>query len=337
MIEPKRDELEIFATCPPSSAHPRDYAERVAEVARWSERAGCQGILVYTDHTLLDPWVVAQVILERTETLCPLVAVQPVAMHPFTVAKLIASLAALYGRRVCLNMVSGGFRNDLLALDDRTPHDRRYERLLEYVQVVQGLVAGGRPLTFRGEFYRVENLRLSPAVSTALRPDVFVSGSSAAGLAVARELGAVAIRYPRPSGEEDAAADWPPRSGIRAGIIARDTDAEAWSVAFERFPPDRRGQLTHQLAMKVTDSVWHQQLSERARSETGGPYWLVPFENYKTMCPYLVGSYHRVGEEIARYRALGVRTLVLDVPPDPDELWHTRRALDALVGEEVVA
>jgi alkanesulfonate monooxygenase len=250
-------------------------------------------------------------------------------MHPYTVAKMLASLGALHGRASCLNMVSGGFRNDLFSLDDRTPHDRRYDRLLEYVRIVQGLLEGDRPLTFRGDFYRVENLKLTPAVGAELRPDFFVSGSSPAGAAAAREIGAVAVRYPRPAHLEDAASSWPPRNGIRAGVIARETDEEAWEVAVARFPPDRRGQLTHQLAMKVTDSLWHRQLSELARSQNDGPYWLVPFENYKTMCPYLVGSYEVVGAELGRYFDLGATTLILDVPPDEEELWHTRRALDA--------
>jgi len=41
--------------------------------------------------------------------------------------------------------------------------------------------------------------------------------------------------------------------------------AEAWRVAHKRFPEDRKGQLTHQLAMTVSDSSWHHQLSETAK------------------------------------------------------------------------
>jgi len=54
------------------------------------------------------------------------------------------------------------------------------------------------------------------------------------------------------------------------------------------------------------------------------PYWLVPFENYKTFCPYLVGSYERVADEVARYVAAGYRTFILDVPASPEELEHIR-------------
>jgi len=43
----------------------------------------------------------------------PLVAVQPVYMHPYSVAKMVSTLAFLHQRRVFLNMVAGGFKNDL--------------------------------------------------------------------------------------------------------------------------------------------------------------------------------------------------------------------------------
>jgi alkanesulfonate monooxygenase len=105
-----------------------EYLRRVGAVAQWSEDAGC-GVLVFTDNGLLDPWVVSHAILRETSTLCPLVALQPAYMHPYAAAKMVTSFAYLYGRRVFLNMVAGGFRNDLLALADETPHDERYERL----------------------------------------------------------------------------------------------------------------------------------------------------------------------------------------------------------------
>ena len=42
-----------------------------------------------------------------TERLSPLIAVNPISMHPFTAAKCISSLANLYSRKVFLNMVAG--------------------------------------------------------------------------------------------------------------------------------------------------------------------------------------------------------------------------------------
>jgi alkanesulfonate monooxygenase len=317
--------IDVFSTCPQSAdMESPAYMRQVKDVARWSEEAGCRGILVYSDNRLVDPWLVSQVILEATQALSPLVAVQPVYMHPYTAAKMVASLAYLHGRRIHLNMLAGGFKNDLVALGDATPHDERYERTTEYTLIMKGLLAGA-PVTFKGRYHRVENLRLSPPLPPDLYPGILISGSSPAGLAAARAIGAIAVKYPEPIDQIDprAAADGID-SGIRVGIIARKTSEEAWRVAHDRFPEDRKGQITHALAMKVSDSQWHRQLSQLANQPVSdtNPYWLGPFQNYKTFCPYLVGSYARVAKELAGYIDLGFKTFILDIPPTREELDH---------------
>ena len=325
--------LKIYSTCPQSKDLDRsEYSQAVANVSRWSEAAGCTGILVYTDNGIVDPWLVSQIVIENTDRLKPLVAIQPIYMHPYSAAKMVASLAFIYGRAVSLNMLAGGFKNDLLALGDETPHDERYARTIEYTQIMMGLLRGGGPVTVDGHYYRVTNLRMTPPVPAELVPEVLISGSSPAGLAASRTLGATAVKYPRPPGEEQAwVGDDPAGSfGVRVGIIARDSAEEAWRVANERFPEDRRGKITHRLAMQVSDSHWHHQLSERREDSadiaaSGGepdPYWLGPFQNYKTFCPYLVGSYERVGQMLAHYIAIGSQTFILDIPASKEELEH---------------
>jgi alkanesulfonate monooxygenase len=318
--------LELFSTCPKSSAvQAESYVRRVADVARWSEQCGCKGILVYTDNSLVDAWLVSQIIIQNTEKLCPLVAVQPVYMHPYSVAKMVASFGHLYGRRIYLNMVAGGFKNDLSALNDPTAHDKRYTRLVEYTAIIKELLAGPAPVTFDGEFYKVNKLKMTPPLAAELFPGIFISGSSEAGLASAKALKATAVRYPQPAKEYEAEAPLDGvDSGARVGIIARSTEAEAWEVAEQRFPEDRKGELTHQLAMKVSDSFWHYRLSQTAKDTRTDRslYWLRPFESYRTFCPYLVGSYDQVAKELARYANLGYRTFILDIPPNQEELQH---------------
>lgn len=318
-------EIKIFTTCPvAATGDPSAARGRLRDVARWSEEAGCEGILVFSDNKQLDPWLVSEVILESTERLCPLVAVQPAYMHPYTVAKMLASFAFLHARRLYLNMVAGGFKNDLLALNDPTPHDERYARLIEYTRIIQRLVRGTAPVDFSGRYYQVSNLKLTPRVPPEFLPGVLVSGSSEAGREAADQLGATAVEYPQPSTEYAGAA--PPQAGsrgIRIGVIARGRDEQAWTVARERYPEDRKGQLTHELAMKVSDSRWHRQLSELDEAQSDdSPYWLVPFRNYKAMCPYLVGSYERVADEITGYVAAGYSTFILDEPAGAAEMEH---------------
>jgi len=236
----------------------------------------------------------------------------------------------MHGRRVFLNMVAGGFTNDLVALNDTTPHDRRYARLVEYTSIIKSLLEG-RPAMYDGEFYKIDKPVLKPPLPPDLFPGIFVSGSSDAGMAAAVALGATAVKYPGPA---SACELKPPPEGIphgvRVGIIARDDAEEAWRVAYERFPEDRKGRLTHELSMRVSDSAWHKSLSSLGRSEPqqASPYWLVPFETAKTNCPYLVGSYQEVASELRRYRATGYNTFILDIPPSREELEHIGRVID---------
>jgi len=319
-----QSKIRVFSTCPQSSDHPSgEYLRRVIDVAKWSEANGCEGILVYTDNRILDPWLVAENIIQNTSRLSPLVAVQPVYMHPYSVAKMVASLGFLHHRRVYLNMVAGGFSNDLVSLDDTTPHDRRYDRIVEYTEIVKRLLTSDSAVSFDGEFYRIKNVKFSPRLAAELVPDILMSGSSEASLEAAEKLGATAVKYPKSSSEDEGVLlKSKIDSGVRTGIIARETEEEAWRIAHARFPDDRKGQLAHELAMKTSDSVWHKQLSDLAHSTNGRntPYWLGPFQNYKTFCPYLVGSYAVVADEIARYLALGYQTFILDIPPNEEEL-----------------
>jgi alkanesulfonate monooxygenase len=196
--------------------------------------------------------------------------------------------------------------------------------VIEYAQIVKRLVDGEK-VSVESRFYRMANVVLTPTLPPDLAPGIFVSGSSDAGMAAARALGATAVKYPKPPDEEVPPAEPSSRMGIRVGVIARDDDETAWHAALTRFPEDRRGRITHGLAMKVSDSQWHRQLSEfgAVAPSSRNPYWLGPFENYKTFCPYLVGSYDGVAGELERYLRLGFETFILDIPPNEEELEHT--------------
>jgi alkanesulfonate monooxygenase len=255
-------------------------------------------------------------------------------MHPYTVAKMVASIGFLHGRMVYLNMVAGGFVNDLKALADDTEHDERYHRLVEYTTIVKELLASEGAYSFSGDYYTVRNLSLQPALPPNLMPPIFVSGSSDAGFAAARALNATAVKYPQPSADEASSENGASALGMRIGVFARPTADAAWQGALARFPDDRKGQLTHKLAMRLSDSRWHEQLSQLGELEYSDehPYWLGPFENYKTFCPYLVGSYERVGRELHRYIALGFQTFILDIPAAEADLQHTSAAFRAALG-----
>ena len=75
--------------------------------------------------------------------------------------------------------------------------------------------------------------------------------------------------------------------------------------------------------MAVSDSVWHRRLAEAGAAPAAeSPFWMVPFESYRTFCPYLVGSHERIAAVVAHYLRAGYRTFILDVPFGEDDLAH---------------
>ena len=324
------DFLKIYATTPESEPQRKSpgelvdgltYYDKVKDAAAWSEHYGFEGTLIYANNSLVDGWSVAQIILEHTKNLIPLVAVNPVYIHPYSLAKRVASLVFMYDRRVDINWIAGGFKNDLKSLGDNTPHDERYDRLLDYAQLIKGLLLDEKGMfTHNGPYYTVDKVKLLPKIPQEMIPVELISGTSEAGLAAAQKLGATKVKYAKPL--KDYAGTAPDKNfdlGVRFGIIARDTSEEAWQIAHERFPDDKMGRMTHVLASNTSDSKWHQEISNLKDEGQNDVYWLKPFHTYKTFCPYLVGNHQQVAQELAGYVRLGHTSVILDIMPDKED------------------
>jgi alkanesulfonate monooxygenase len=294
--------VSLYTTCPAShDVTATGFRGRIVDVARWTEAAGYRGLLIHTDNTLIDPWAVAQALIARTASLVPLVTVQPVYAHPFTVARMVSTIWFMYGRPVDLNLVTGGSAVHLRALGDVLEPEERFARLGEYATVVRRLLGDRTPVTHIGRFYRLHRAAVQPSLPPRMAPRLLVSGSSPACVGVQRALGAVRMGYPPDLTRPESVTANLGGTGIRVGVIARDTRTEAWRTAHRRFP----GEL----------------------STSDSPYWTYPFHAHRTFCPYLVGSYAEVGDLLARYVGQGLDTVVLDVPVEEDDLHHADLAL----------
>jgi alkanesulfonate monooxygenase len=314
--------VEVFSSCPTSlGIAAKAYLKRAREVARWSERHGFRGVLVHADTRLVDPWLVSQVIVQGTRTLGPLIAVQPAYMHPFTVANMIATLAALYGRRLFIHWMTS-------PNEDETPHEERYDRLVEFASIVRQLT-DGETVSFEGRHYAARSLKLRQPVDAQNRPEFMVSGSSPAGRSASQALGARSVTYPLPPDEEQMPPLDPGLGAVlRLGIIARADTEEAWRTALERFPPDRRSGLARHTARSPAGSPEEVARLVEERAGAGTPYWTQPFESYQAMCPHLVGSHEEVSAVLSRYVQRGFGTFILDEPNTEADLENARIVFD---------
>lgn len=327
--------VTIYSTCRSRFGYDQESCLRkLVEHARWADEAGYRGALVYTDYGSVDAWMASQAAIVNTAAFVPLVAVQPMDMSPFALARAVASLAHLHGRGVDLNYVSGGFSRDLVVQGDRLSHDARYDRLTEYVAIVRMLLDGGL-VSYAGRHYDVRRARLAVPPPADLMPRAYVSGSSAASVQAGESLGVGQLSFPLPPGDFASPGARRNRfgSGMPVGIIARDSSSEAWRIARKRFPADPERAEKMRLLLSASVSSWQRELASVTIPDDaeGQVYWLVPFRYFHTFCPYLVGSYDDVGKAVTAYLAGGARTFVLDGPEEPDDLYHARIAIERAV------
>jgi alkanesulfonate monooxygenase len=326
------NDINLYSTCLSSIGYrQQSHLPKLLKIAGWADDAGYRGALVYSDSTSIDAWMAAQAAIANTDTFVPLVAVQPIDMAPFACARTVSSLAHLYGRPVDINFVSGGFGRDLAVQGDDLPHDARYARLTEYVTIIKMLLEG-ELVSYSGQYYNLRRARLPMPTPAELMPRAYLSGSSEASVQAAETLGICQLSFPVLP--DDFVSSPVPRSkfgtGISVGIIAREDSSEAWRIAHKRFPADPEGAERMKLLLSASVSSWQPQLASVpiADEADGQAYWLVPFRYHHTFCPYLVGSYDEVAQAVTTYLNGGIRTFVLDVPSEPDDLHHARIAIE---------
>ena len=304
---------------------PQSYWNNILNVVDWSEKYGCSGVLLFEGNdTFISPWVAAQSALARTKHLSPLVAVNPIYMHPFSAAKLVSSLTQIYGRRIFLNMITGTALNYLEAMRDTASHDHRYDRLGEYILVMRKLLEDVAPVTFNGAFYQVEGLQLQPGIPSSLQPVFLLSGQSDAARQITRDTQTIGTQMLSPTfehGLNDARA-------INFGVLTRPTEQEAWQVANDTFPDDEEDQMVQEFSMQNTDSMWKKRMAMAAKlpDDTASGYWMGPFRNFRADGPYLVGSYERVAEVFVALIRAGIHVFIIDLTPREDEYVHIAKA-----------
>lgn len=305
---------------------PKTYIGELMRVADFADRNGFEGILLFEGNDVfVEPWAMAQHIMAATARSSPLIAVNPVYMHPFTAAKFVSSFAQLYGRKIYLNMITGTALSDLQGLGDEQPHAYRYARLGEFVALMRQLLSSPRPVSFDGRFYRTSNLQLRPRLLPELMPEFLIAGQSDAAQRVAEETDCIKMQMLPP--DLDRGLNAP---GMNFGIFARETSDEARQAAKARFRDNQDDRELLALTVENSDSTWKRRLYEGQSGELqDNGYWLLPYLTFQADCPYLVGSYAEIGSKLNEFAAKGLTTIMLDMVSEEAEMQHVCKALRA--------
>jgi alkanesulfonate monooxygenase len=312
-----------FYTAVPRMRDLNGAAQTALDVVRWSDENNFDGVLFFTGSgAVLDPWVIATASIASSSRLIPLIAVNPVYVHPFAAARMVASIAHIYGRAVSLNLITGTAVSDLVAIGDGIEHDDRYDRLLEYATIMRELLTSPRPLQYKGRFYTISRAQLTPRIPAELLPKLFIAGQSAAALMVAEQMSAISIGMLPPT----LAARSPAVEAQHFGVVTRATTTLAWEAARRYFPTDQIGAEVVRASMANTDSTWKRRLM--AIEESDRPiYWTSPFRSGQADCPYIVASHGEFAELITDLTAAGTGIFVLDIPPQEEDFCNVAEAI----------
>jgi alkanesulfonate monooxygenase len=315
------------------------YPDAIRRAARLANDNGFAGTLLHTNFHALDPWMLAPMVITATDSLAPLIALQPSGISPHVVARFLISAAYLYERRIDLNIVAGAAGDELASIGDDLDHDGRYARAKEFLAVLNAIFqANGEPVDWQGDHYRYKHLQLEPVMPEHLRPRIFVAGSSSAGAALALEAANVAVAHPPPCEDFQAQFAAPLNNArddlqlaIRVGVLARQSAEEAWAEANQRFQPNRLGELKT-IQKTKSDSTWVKTLAQRSLETDvcDEVFWLGPYRWSMSHAPYLVGSYEAVAGYLSRYANAGVSHVLLEGPFSELEFAHTAEVFERL-------
>ena len=252
-------------------------------------------------------------LLLATERLKVIAAVHPGLWQPGVLAKLLATADHLSNGRVAVNIVSGWFKGEFTALGEPwLEHDERYRRSEEFIRVLRGAWTEDN-FSFSGDFYRIHGYNLKPKPLQSPHPEIFQGGTSRG----ARDMAARVSDWYFCNGNtregikaqvddiRSKAAEIgrrPPKIGMNAFIIARETEEEAKKVLAD---------IVAHADVEAVKAFGHAVKQAGKASPEGEGNWATStFEDLVQyndgFRPGLVGTPQQIAHKILEYKAIGV-------------------------------
>jgi alkanesulfonate monooxygenase len=214
----------------------------LADISRAHDEADFDRVLVGYGAVAPEAWMVAASVLASTSRLGVLVAHRPGFVQPVLLARTAATLDHLSGGgRVAIHFITGGDEADQRREGDFVPHDARYRRTGETMELVRRAFAEDAPFDFDGEFFHYEAAFSSVKPVTPGGIPLYFAGASPPAIAVGAAKADVYAFWGEPReavaarmasiGEAATAVGRTLRYSLSLRPIIADTEAEAWDKA----------------------------------------------------------------------------------------------------------
>ncbi|MDF2653074.1 MAG: alkanesulfonate monooxygenase [Paenibacillus sp.] len=259
----------------------------------------------------LDSLAIIGALAGETKHIHLISAVLPSFVHPVTLAKVGATLDQISGGRWHVNLVSGWFKkeNDMFGIE-WLDHSERYKRSEEYLQVLKGLWQQGE-LTFRGNYYPIEDGRMTPLPVQKPYPSIFQGGNSEEAQEMAGKYsdwyfmngGTHEELEPQMDRIREIAArhNRSVRFAVNAFVIARETEEEAQQELQTIIDHADPGIIEKFRAnVQEAKGMW-----SRATSISD---YIAISEGFRTG---LIGSYEQVADKIQELNSIGIEMILI--------------------------
>ena len=306
----------------------------LGQIARSAEQLGFEAALTPTGAWCEDAWLTTAMLVESTERLKFLVAFRPGLTSPTLAAQMAATFQRHSGRRLLLNVVTGGDDVEQQRFGDHLSKTERYQRAGEFLHVVRELWTG-EPVDFTGRHYDIRGGQIVPAADW---PDIYLGGSSEPALDVAARYADVYLTWGEPPAavadkldlvrERAKAAGRELRYGIRLHVITRDTAAEAWAQAQRLLDGlDPAAIRRAQEIQRASQSEGQRRMTALHEGRTDGleispNLWAGVGLVRGGAGTALVGSHEEVADRIAEYHGLGIDEFILSGYPHLEEAYQ---------------
>nr|WP_294546378.1 LLM class flavin-dependent oxidoreductase [uncultured Rhodopila sp.] len=302
--------------------------ERNLALVQEAERLGYDSTLV-AQHTInphhapldqLEAWTSAAALAASSSRIEIITAIKPYLYHPVVLAKMALQIEHISRGRFAINLVNAWNRPELeKAGIGFAEHDERYAYGREWISVVEPLLRG-ETVSYRGQYFNVDDYTLRPADPYRPRPRIYVGGESEPARALVADHGDVWFINGQPLDDvraliADVASrprEAPPLTfGLSAFVIARATEAEAQAALQRLFDLAKLDAPIRAIQRANTDpqSVMAQTMAKTPRVGSNGG-----------TAAGLVGSYDQVAERIRAFGAAGIDLFMLQFQPFEAEM-----------------
>ncbi|SBW22958.1 alkanesulfonate monooxygenase [Candidatus Protofrankia californiensis] len=311
----------------------------LTSIARSAQDVGFHALLLGAGYgQQVEAFTTAAALLQHADRIRALVAVRPGFYHPAIAAKLAATVDQHSGGRLLLNVVTGGVPSDLAKYGDRLPHDERYDRTREFLEVFTRLTAGTGPIDHDGRYFACEKAELDYGLVGHPHGRIYFGGLSEPAREVAAEHADTFLMWGFPAAEvSDIVEDMRRRAlrhdrklrfGVRINVIARATSEEAWAKAESLLVAAGGDPMC--TVRQETDSMAQQRMFALGADgpDRNGAFWSGLSKLRVGSGTALVGSYREVADGLRRYVEAGVDAFILAAAPHLEECLR--------VGEQVL-